>query len=252
MFATPGSAKCEKFISRLASENASGIDAVSEESASKLSWILSLSSSSFHRRAADIVPLPAINGGHTVNATVKVRWNKKIYTAKIVHISSKDQCEKKIGDVIGDGKLVERFFTVGGFHDIGKRIDEVNHRINRLDLRVASLEAQGNKEKERCTLTEDSIDYSLVPQDRVETLLSLKHRSMTKFALAIEQELFKDDQPELAKNVEERKVSAKKIDCMRKVVFKHFTVSNVSEPSVWQTVKNAINAKTRTNGLALA
>ncbi|VDO36936.1 unnamed protein product [Haemonchus placei] len=84
-----------------------------QEFTTKLSWILRLLSSSFHRRAADIVPLLAINGGHSVNATVKVRWNKKIYTAKIVHISTKDQWEKEIGDVTGDGKLVEIFFTVG-------------------------------------------------------------------------------------------------------------------------------------------
>ncbi|XGW35475.1 hypothetical protein V3C99_019026 [Haemonchus contortus] len=32
---------------------------------------------------------------------------------EIVHTPSKDQCEKKIGDVTGDGKLVERFFTIG-------------------------------------------------------------------------------------------------------------------------------------------
>ncbi|VDO87053.1 unnamed protein product [Haemonchus placei] len=64
-------------------------------------------------KTAAIVALSAINGGHRVNATVKVRWNKKIYLAKIVHISSKDECEKKIGDVTGDGKLVERFFTIG-------------------------------------------------------------------------------------------------------------------------------------------
>ncbi|XGW35476.1 hypothetical protein V3C99_019027 [Haemonchus contortus] len=32
----------------------------------------------------------------------------------IIAQPSKDQCEKKIGDVTGDGKLVERFFTIGG------------------------------------------------------------------------------------------------------------------------------------------
>ncbi|VDO56658.1 unnamed protein product [Haemonchus placei] len=62
-------------------------------------------------KVADIVPLSDISGGHKINSTVKVRWNRKFYATK--DCSSSSRCEQKITDLGEDGKSVERFFTVG-------------------------------------------------------------------------------------------------------------------------------------------
>uniref|UniRef100_A0A7I4Z5D1 PKcGMP_CC domain-containing protein n=1 Tax=Haemonchus contortus TaxID=6289 RepID=A0A7I4Z5D1_HAECO len=229
-------------------------------------------------KTADIVSLSAITGARTINSTVKVRWNRKSYTAKIVLIATKSRCEEKIADVGEDGKLVERFFTVGesttisesdvlsqrgdeilarensdrtnadnrelveqirlmrlatvgAFRDLDKRMDRMEYRQER---QIAALQAEIRELKEQlsCRSAEGEIDNSIFPQDRLEAILSLKHGSLTKFALAVEQEMFEDNPTELLKNVEDRIYSAKKIDYLRKAVFKYFTVSKSSEKSV--------------------
>ncbi|XGW35473.1 hypothetical protein V3C99_019024, partial [Haemonchus contortus] len=72
-----------------------------------------LSSSSLHRR-----PLTSYRCQLLREITPSMLPSKYVGAGKstwprIVHTPSKDQCEKKIGDVTGDGKLEERFFTIG-------------------------------------------------------------------------------------------------------------------------------------------
>ncbi|VDO56659.1 unnamed protein product [Haemonchus placei] len=120
----------------------------------------------------------------------------------------------------------------------------------RQERRIIALQAsvQEIKEQLRCRSAEDGIGYSIVPQDRIEALLSLRRWSLAKFAQALEQELFADNPLELLKDMEEKKNAAEKIDFMQKVVFEYFNVSKSSETSVWQTVENALNARARNTG----
>ncbi|VDO06631.1 unnamed protein product [Haemonchus placei] len=102
-----------------------------------------------------------------------------------------------------------RLATVGAFRDLEKKMDRMEHRHER---RVIALQAEIRELKEQlsCRSTESGLDFSIFSQDRLEALLSLKHGSITKFALAVEQELFEDNPLELLKNVEDRIYSAKR------------------------------------------
>ncbi|VDO44280.1 unnamed protein product [Haemonchus placei] len=156
---------------------------------------------------------------------------------RIVHISSKDKCEEKVGDVTGDLELVERLFTVGG-SSVNPQ-DDIDH---------------GAESNSCATETVEQVKAEIFKLE--EQMTQMKRfiaggfhdigKRIDEFALALEQELFKDDQSEIDKNVEERKFLAKIIDFTRKVIFKYSNDSKVSEPSVWQTVKNVVNANVRT------
>ncbi|KAK6061622.1 hypothetical protein COOONC_00713 [Cooperia oncophora] len=265
-------------------------------------------------KTADIVALAAISGSHVVNTTSKVRWNKKVYKAKvcadselsscvlsmslnipfkIVHIGTRAQCEEKIKDVNEEGTLMESFFTVGAssvtgqdediaetvnadpvleaLHHVQRGMSEmleqmmlmrrttagalrefemrVQGSFSRLERRITDLESSVDelKLKQGSTSTEDGIDFSLLSRERVETLLSLKCGRLTKFALALEQELYEHDPSELLLNVEDRKLTARRVNFIREVVFKYFNVSESAKKSVWQTVKNALDGRVRTS-----
>ncbi|KAK6032918.1 hypothetical protein OSTOST_00879, partial [Ostertagia ostertagi] len=242
-------------------------------------------------KTSDIVPLTAVSGNPIVNRRAKVRWNKKTYNAKIVHIASKALCEQKIKDVTENGTLTDNFFTVAEssvilddlncaatspdpvaevVHQMKAGMDELLEQMmmmrrnttgalrefeikmqgsfTRLERRIISLESSVEeiRLREEPTSAEDGIDYCLMSRERVEALLALKYGRLTKFALALEQELYEGDNSEMLLNVEDRKVTVRRVTFIREVVFKYFNVSQSSKKSVWQTVKNALNGRART------
>ncbi|KAL6723949.1 hypothetical protein Aduo_018891 [Ancylostoma duodenale] len=108
-------------------------------------------------------------------------------------------------------------------------------RLERRLCRVEGLLKEKNRE----------LNFKNVSQERVESLLALKCGKLSKFALALEKEVFADDTSELHLKIEDRKNAAGRINFIREVIFKYFNVSTDSEDSVWQTVKNALNGKAR-------
>ncbi|EYB94512.1 hypothetical protein Y032_0170g239 [Ancylostoma ceylanicum] len=58
-------------------------------------------------------------------------------------------------------------------------------------------------------------NYEFLPRERVETLVSLKHNNINKFALALEKEVYKEDPADLLLLVDERKHSWKKVEFIR-------------------------------------
>ncbi|EYB94513.1 hypothetical protein Y032_0170g239 [Ancylostoma ceylanicum] len=88
-------------------------------------------------------------------------------------------------------------------------------------------------------------NYEFLPRERVETLVSLKHNNINKFALALEKEVYKEDPADLLLLVDERKHSWKKVEFIRECVFTYFNISPELEASVWTAVKNTLNGKSR-------
>ncbi|KAK5968851.1 hypothetical protein GCK32_014757 [Trichostrongylus colubriformis] len=188
-------------------------------------------------KTADIVELSAVSGDCAVNTTTKVRWNKKFYTARIIFIGTKIECEGKIKDVTEDGTILERFFTVGESatfvqersaddvetDSIAEALYKMKAGMRSLTgaLREFEMKLQGSLSRmdRRMSSMEIALKCNRLPRERMEALLTLKLRHMTKFALASEQELYEEDPSELHPKVEDRKCTASRVNFIREVVF---------------------------------
>ncbi|EYC24006.1 hypothetical protein Y032_0014g2266 [Ancylostoma ceylanicum] len=196
-------------------------------------------------------------------------------------LGTKPACEAAIKDVTKEGELRERFSLAG---DSGTSLDaydsdesdqpndsattnlmkEILAQVAQLskatatmlrDQRIAMESSLARLERRLCKVeglleeknsTSGELNFKYVLRERVESLLALKCGKLSKFALALEKEVFADDTSELHHKIEDRKNAAEKINFIREVIFKYFNVSSDSEDSVWQTVKNALNGKART------
>ncbi|VDL66475.1 unnamed protein product [Nippostrongylus brasiliensis] len=63
-------------------------------------------------KSVDVVNSEAVIGEPVVGAKRKVKWNERLYDAKIIYVGSKSVCEEKVSHVTSDGKLDEYPFEV--------------------------------------------------------------------------------------------------------------------------------------------
>ncbi|EYC25066.1 hypothetical protein Y032_0012g1682 [Ancylostoma ceylanicum] len=147
----------------------------------------------------------------------------------------------------GFSEIMERIKHVGATTASRSSDFETRSTLRRLEMRLDSLyaiveEIRANIPK---PILADAIDFNIMSQERVESLLAAKCGSMNKFALALEKDVFADNSRDLALNIDDRIESGHKITFIRQCIMKYFQVAPPAQESMWRSVKAVLNGRAR-------
>lgn len=231
-------------------------------------------------RTSDVVSLDDVIGTPHIGRILKVRWHGKVYTAKVVCVGTKEECEEKLLRLTSDGELIDSSYEIcegplspvrqspapacscscsNAFENIQASIEMSNSRLDQLEQLIKQ---EFQRLFRRCNVLEGNIEeilkrlpndfhcedataYEFVPKAQVEATRRLAGGNVTRFALELEKEVYGDDLGELKMHVEKRLRTSAKIAFIKECVFKYYAIPVEARESVWRTVKNALNGRAR-------